>query len=145
MPHNRNIKNIHDINDTIFSNLQNKFNFFIINNEIKDTIKSHNQINFIIINIKYTLNNIMDNENFKKLTDYANAKHRFEFDNVKLKHQKKLEKWRNSKYKNAQTTTNNDKNWLVNLTNIHIPDDVKSILELGKNSIHRLKMYLTST
>ena len=141
--------------DSIFSALTNFYHPFV--NNIKKTIDNFNKkiLNLEIKIIVFHINSLEQLTNTCKNQALAflplNVSKKYEetihtcynriFVDIKNKHISKLMKLkrRNTEVSTLNPNTNEENNWLLNMTNTEIPDSVKDMLRLGpKFSVEHL-------
>lgn len=125
-----------DVLESKFNNTVSTFKITLINQLITDTVIYIRELNHRISIINRQLSNIINTEpalSFnKKIHQIAEIK----FQKIKTKNQKKIKNLKHS-FINNNTHSHNKRdidtphNWIENLSNTKLPDNVKKVLSLG--------------
>lgn len=135
IPKTRHIKNYQKIDNKIFDRLQSNFIFGIISQEITEVFGTIKKLEKTIVSLESSLINNMTQRQFLRIKTRAETQFDIEFKNIKDRHINKYNEIFTSHITDRPTetlATEEEDKWLVNLTNVTIPNDVKNVLRLGE-------------
>lgn len=137
----RMLKNVYNVNPTVFDKLQKRFIFAIISQEIAETFANIKKLNNLIdIKIQHIKNIISPyffrnfkskfDESFQQRYDFIKAIQINKFNKISYNVDNNINNTENNTVVSGTVDVTNNK-WLVNLTNIELPSTVTAVLKLG--------------
>lgn len=149
-PNNRRLKNSANINKMVFHKLESRFIFSVINQEIAENFLRINKLDKLVIQKFQQIKTIISPYYFKNFTSKLENNFKFRYDYIKAINIRKFNNIYHNYSNNYNTTvdhphdsvnnnitpsidSNVDNNkWLVNLSEIEIPNKITDVLKLGE-------------